>query len=755
MSKPHSDNLPDTAEALLPAVRHDSVGSSPSALAPVALEPVSAEGEAPPGAPSPLTLASLTKAFRHRWLLALTVGLALLAGFGGAAYHFLPATYTAYALLRVSDAEPQPLIPDQRFQSNQVDRYFENTQVALVKSRPIVLAALRRPGIGDLGIVREQPDPAVWLEENLKVAFLEKTDILRIALDGTQAKELATLVNAVKDAYLEDGVNAQRNKKLAMLDDLENVRRASVEQIRSQRDDLRQLAETLKSTDSQAISVKQKAILEEYAALRKELALIQAQRRGAEVGLAVHKDGGKADDAVPDFLVEQAVESDAMVVQKKVELAQFDSKFSQIASLTEPGHPARDRHEKERKALAQSLDQLRDQVRSTVVRQLREKTRGEVELKNQQVHQNVEVWKRQEELLKAEVDRIGKEAQGIGLKSFELELKRGEIDQAEAVIKRLREERERLQVELQSTKQRVTVLHSPEVPNKKNIASHLRLVGFIGLAGLLLGLFGVCYWEARHQRIMTRDEVVHGLGCRVIGVLPWVGREFETRQNLRGPDPVAALAGSVDGLRAMLLCDGEGPQATRTLMVTSAVAREGKTTLASHLAVSMAQAGRRTLLVDCDFRRPELHRVFDMPRGPGLTEVLRGEADLAAAVRPGPVAGLFVLTAGEASHRVSQAQVMSEMRKILDDFRQHYDFVLVDCSPVLPVADALFLGKRVDGVLISVRPTMSQFPLVSAALERLASLRIPVLGAVVNGVRDRSGTYGYEYLVKEEVDSSQ
>jgi capsular exopolysaccharide synthesis family protein len=202
---------------------------------------------------------------------------------------------------------------------------------------------------------------------------------------------------------------------------------------------------------------------------------------------------------------------------------------------------------------------------------------------------------------------------------------------------------------------------------------------------------------------------------------------------------------SVDGIRALLLCEAEGQTTGRLLMITSAVAREGKTTLASHLAVSVAQAGRRTLLVDCDFRRPQLHNVFNLPRGPGLAQVLRGEAGLAEAVRPGPVEGLSVLTTGEDSQRTNHAQVMDEMRRLLEEVRGQYDFVLVDCCPVLPVADALLLGKRMDAVLLSVRPEVSQVPQLHAACGRLATLRIPVLGAVVNGVRGGLSSYGYDY----------
>jgi capsular exopolysaccharide synthesis family protein len=705
-------------------------------------------GLVPQPAPA-LTSGALLRAFRHRWLLASFVGLVLGGAAGAAVWYFVPAKFTAYALLQVSDAEPQ-LIPDKSGPLIAPDeRYFENTQVALIKSRPIVLAALRRPGIGELGIVRDQPDPALWLEEELKVGFLEKTNILRVALDGTNAGELATMVNAVKDAYLEQAVNAQRNKKLAMLDDLEKVYLASEEKMRSQRAALHQLAETLKSGDSQALSVKQKAILEEYVGLRKELTLLQAQLRTAEISLKVQKGGPEVADApVPSFLIDQAIEADPMVVQKKIELAQFDSRMSRLSNVVDEEHPSRRKIEKERKILVGELDKLRADNRTLLTKQLRDRIRSEALAKSQQTQENVEVWRHQETMLKNEVDRIGKEAQHIGITSFELELKRGEIEQAEVVIRRLREERERLNVELQSTKQRITVIHSAEVPNRKNISAQARVIGMAGAFGLLLGGLSVCCWEARRRRIMNRDEVANELGSRIIGVIPWVEGAARTSDALTlstKVGPAALLAESVDALRAQLLCETEASGRARVLMITSAVPREGKTTLAAHLALGLARAGRKTLLIDADCRRPALHEVFELSAGPGLSDVLRGETKVAAALCPGPVPALSILTAGNDSHHLSHAETMEPMRALLDGFRSEYEFVLVDSPPVLPVADTLFIGKRVDGVLLSIRPKLSRVPEVCAALERLASMHIPVMGTVVNGVSQRGSTYGYDY----------
>jgi capsular exopolysaccharide synthesis family protein len=684
---------------------------------------------------------------RYRWRLALVASVGLGSVLALATWFLMPTRYTAYTLLRVAPGEPQ-LLPEDRHSTAPADRYFENTQVALIKSRPIILAALRRPKVSELGIVRAQSDPAMWLEDDLKVGFLEKTDIIKVSLSSADPEEVAILVNAVKDAYLEQGVNAQRNQKLIQLDNLEKVYLGSEEKIRGQRQVLRQLAESLKSSDSQALTFKQKISLDEFASVKRELTLLEAQLRIAEVTLAAQKASLQAVDKVPvpEHLIDQAVEISPVLLQKKLELAQLEAKISQTANVFNPGQGMLAKYEEERKVQKAQLDKIRAEERSSIARLIAKQKRSELEEKVHVTAENLEILREQHKRLKVEVDRLDKEAQKIGLTSFELEQKRSDIEQAEAMIKKLREEKERLQVELQSSSGRVTVLHQAEPPDKKDLAPKIRASAGAGIAGLLLGLFGIGFWEARARRILTKEEVTTGLGMRVVGTLPVLpNRMGATHQNgwwRRDGDPLAMLDASVDGIRTLVL-DGRAESACgQVLMITSALAREGKTTLAGHLALSLARAGKRALLVDCDFHRPQLDHVFHLEPGPGLAEVLAGEIDVDRAVRQAS-GGLSILTVGQAATRISQATVLRGMRRVLDELRAHYDFVLLDCCPVLPVADALVVGKLTDGVLLSLRAGLSQAPHVFAAYERLTALRVPFLGAVVNGAHERVGRYEY------------
>ena len=201
------------------------------------------------------------------------------------------------------------------------------------------------------------------------------------------------------------------------------------------------------------------------------------------------------------------------------------------------------------------------------------------------------------------------------------------------------------------------------------------------------------------------------------------------------------LAESVDASRTMLL-HGAGSESVRVVMIASAVGGEGKTSLAGHLAVSLARAGRKTLLIDGDLRNPAVHRLFDVRFGPGFSELLRGEAQIPDALCATGVSGLHVLTAGKCNAAALSTLSQDGAHAILAALRESFDYIILDSSPILPVTDSLLLARHVDGVLFSVLQNVSSLPAVHEAYQRLASLGVVMLGAVVSGIRPDVLSYG-------------
>jgi polysaccharide biosynthesis transport protein len=256
--------------------------------------------------------------------------------------------------------------------------------------------------------------------------------------------------------------------------------------------------------------------------------------------------------------------------------------------------------------------------------------------------------------------------------------------------------------------------------------------------GAFLGLFGLVFLgaaatEFRTRRVYKSEDVSQGLGLPLVGTVPALSAKSRAAAPLAGDDNMGPMIESVDGIRARLLHAGRS-ETLRVVMVGSAVSGEGKTTLASHLAASLARGGRRTLLVDGDLRNPAAHKLFGMTAGPGFSELLRGELEPNQVVQNTPLENLSLLAAGACDRRALQALAQEGiLRNVFDELKEHYDYLIVDVSPILPVADALLIGEHADAVLLSVLRNVSRLPAVHAAQQRLASIGIKVLGAVVIG----------------------
>jgi capsular exopolysaccharide synthesis family protein len=354
--------------------------------------------------------------------------------------------------------------------------------------------------------------------------------------------------------------------------------------------------------------------------------------------------------------------------------------------------------------------------------------------------------------LQKDIKASRKKADDIGLASILYEADRIRTEQTEQVIKSLLAERERLELEGQSTAQRVSVEVEATAPRVKNWKKAVALAAGVGLVFFLAGALGIASWDRRAGRIRSHAEVVHGLGLRVIGSLPLLGRD-NPADRLKQPAKLTyqghVWIESINGIRTVLLYEA-GRNKLKTVMVTSAGPLEGKTTLTSHLAISLAGAGCRTLLIDADMRRPVLHRLFERKLTPGLGDVLSGRASLAEAVQPTDMPGLWLLPAGSFDEVVSGLLARGQMKLLLETLRAEYESIVVDSPPIMPVNDALLIGQHVDAVVLSVRPEQSRVPIVNEACDRLWALNIPVLGTVLNGMRSGPQYYSNQYVASSE-----
>ena len=181
----------------------------------------------------------------------------------------------------------------------------------------------------------------------------------------------------------------------------------------------------------------------------------------------------------------------------------------------------------------------------------------------------------------------------------------------------------------------------------------------------------------------------------------------------------------------------------KTILVTSPMPGEGKSTLASNLALAIAQAGQKTIILDCDFRKSVQHNIFGVDGKRGISNVITGNMTLNEAIQAGPVENLHILTSGTDVPNPSELLNSTAFEKLLNELCQKYDRVLIDSPPVLPVADSHILGATCDISILVLRAEKTTRKAGQAARDILMSVGSHLLGAVVNSVASKHGGYGY------------
>ena len=192
---------------------------------------------------------------------------------------------------------------------------------------------------------------------------------------------------------------------------------------------------------------------------------------------------------------------------------------------------------------------------------------------------------------------------------------------------------------------------------------------------------------------------------------------------------------------------------SRVLIVASSGAGEGKSTVISNLALSFAETSRSVLLIDCDTRKPQLHRIFDVPNDRGLLEILAEKEPLDPGVlarcwRNTRFPGVSLLPSGQETERGQALLHSHRLQELLELAREQFDVVLIDTPPMLHVADARIVGSLVDGVILVVRSGKTSRESAVSVNRRLKEDGIPVFGVVLNDWNPRAaGYYGYEVYV--------
>lgn len=261
------------------------------------------------------------------------------------------------------------------------------------------------------------------------------------------------------------------------------------------------------------------------------------------------------------------------------------------------------------------------------------------------------------------------------------------------------------------------------------------------LGGLFLGMLLAFLIEMLDDTLKTPEDIERQIRMPVVGIVPKIPAEVFDEV---AADAKSSFAEAYRSLRtALQYATDQG--APKILMITSAVAGEGKTTSSTMLAQQFSQLGLKVLLIDTDLRKPSIHKRFDLANEVGLSTLLSGQAEEAAIFQATADPNLTVITSGDKPPNPAELLATERFRALLTHASAHYDQIILDCAPLLGLADVPTIASYADGVLMVIEAAETRVGVVRATLKRLVAARARVLGAILVKFDSRVTGYGYGY----------
>lgn len=734
---------------------------------------------AQPSSSTQITPQILLRGLSRHWWHIMLGWLVLSTPLAYAIYALVEPTFEAKSLLRVEPTQTNPY--NQTGSSPIGERAFLKTQVELITSSSVLDAATAQPGISSLPMIRKSKDPKAELREDMGVQIVgNDTYLIRVSLASRNPTEAAEIVNAVVESYLEQHnryhQNSNRAVKAGLVSELEKLDKkiadaqATLEGLvpKSGNSFKELLAPRASGKEGDQIGSFKTVTEVQYAKAtddlwQNDMKLLDARialetakgqlARALEVNSAEGEQRSRLEENQREDLIREAFKKDPdahnlmlQIKEARKVLADAVRKARQPsdASIVAASNQLRNLNQQWRDLWEQKHDEIAGTLEHVGIEHSPEAMGAKV----QELESAVKDLESRREKLSALL-------RGLEIKNSDRnsdEFRATILAQDLAYLKRLQEQvklkQAQLDFEIGQEAYQVTVVDKAEVPQSPSNNKRIKLMAVapVGVLALMLGLF--LLMEIKSERVGDPEALSTRVQSEVYALppLPTV-RSIRRRTDDNADDQIEQFIQRLDHLRFAVCGSPDEVEKGRCVLITSAIGGEGKTTLAAQLAARCGNAGMSTLLIDADLRRTGLCSLLDVPEGPGLSDALLSDEPAPTELVVPVQGGTFhLLPAGTPTPDTSRVLQNRKLGLLIAQFRQIYDLVIIDSPPVLPVPDALILGRWADGAVLAVRYDISRFPQVERARRQLDGAGVAVLGTVINGMKNSDSYYGrYSY----------
>jgi capsular exopolysaccharide synthesis family protein len=580
---------------------------------------------------------------------------------------------------------------------------------AALAARQVVEFSVARPREASLG-----------LQRRLQTTLAQESNFLKLTLTGTNPVRTAATLNALADQFVATATELKRRNVVEFSRVLNTQLRIAERQMRDAEvrlENFRVNTITLPSEGTgtpvaAGLEVTRDPVFQNYFNQKIEYDNIRRDREALEAVVAGVSSGPGAD--VSSITVPATLEG---ADELRAALATLGTEQAQLRAARQF---YTDEHQTVQN-LQRSVNRLRSQEIPTLARELIDRLR------------------RREGDLGQRITNASRELREIPSRTIEEMRLRREVAVSENLYTSLQERYESARLAEASTVPDVSVLDAATVPQFPTSNTTPRILFASILVSLGLGTGLALLLDRSDRRFRYADQAMKELGLDVLGAIPLIRHDATARD----PETAAQVVESFRSIRLNLLGGREAPTPF-SLTVSSPGPGDGKSLISSNLALSFAEAGYRTLLIDGDIRRGELHKTFEVERRPGLVDYLAGGVAAADAIRPVSThENLDLLPSGTRRHRAPELLSSARLPELLSDVRERYDVVIVDSPPFSAGIDPYALSVATGNLVCVLRTGITDRKLAAAKLRLMDRLPVAVLGAILNDVR--TSTSGYEY----------
>jgi polysaccharide biosynthesis transport protein len=649
--------------------------------------------------------------FNILWRRRNVIGWTVLGAFLLACVYLLLARRTYTSTAEVYIVEGQGPVLGQVADQTRSDDYL-NTQCELMSSTPVLALALSEDGIRDLETIRDQSDPIEYLQRNVDAEVGKHTDLIEVSLEAPNRFDAARLVNAVVQAYITYQTKIQHSTSAEVLELLQKEKSHDEDAIAVKNQQLVALRDLYGQTAYD--TAQENPILQQETALSNALTAerldaVDAKSAYDQALVMVGNDTEmRRQIESPDNPADLVASSPDQLLQIKTEIVQYEQALRDMERTYLPDHP--------RVQLAQSrLNEL------TVIYVRAERQRWLAA----QAH---------EQALQASFDQQHKQVLDQATRSADFDRVRDELARIEKDLDIVENRINEVSVNQDAGSLNIDITQ-PAVPAaySSHPAKFRALVLWLFM-GLLVGSGLAIALEKWPLGPRPMSELSIELGAPVVGVLPSMAGMLTLAERALQThfEPSGAVAETSRSIARIIAESGLDDVGARTLLVAGMNPLEGRTTLATNLAVAMAQSGMRILLIDANNRAPRLHQIFNLDNDFGFFDILHGRTTQQRTTHSTMVENVDVLTAGAVTGNTVELLNTELLVDVLGEFSDQYDRVIVDSPALARGVEARILAANCAAALLvaAARPTARRQ--VGFALGMLRSVGANVLGLVIN-----------------------